>query len=87
MRAAVVCMYQAKEIGVERAIALRDKLEIRDFYCIHCGDSVRAHKAGVGHSDAHFEHLKENDQCPYSRAGPNHVNVGGGDSLFEGLET
>lgn len=64
MRAAKDCIYENRRIPVESALALREN-EIREFFCIECGEQVRPHKAGAN-SKAHFEHLERSKSCSYS---------------------
>lgn len=54
-------------MDVDDALALRDQSDSRPYFtCIHCNEPVRAHRAGTGHSEAHFEHYEINPECPHS---------------------
>jgi hypothetical protein len=85
MRAAVECRYNATTITIDDALRLRDaksisKSENLAFTCLVCSQLLRAHRAG-DNSAAHFEHRKQNPDCPHS-AGPIAANTGGFEETF-----
>ena len=71
MPRATTCILDGSEIGIVEALQLREeflagRLQNRpDYRCAHCGEIVRAHKAG-GLMGAHFEHMSGNPSCPRS---------------------
>jgi hypothetical protein len=57
-----VCKLSGREIGIDEALALRDKKGERGFRCIGCGGPVVAH-AGGADGKRHFEHHPKNERC------------------------
>ena len=64
------CTLDDREISIDEAIEMRDSVRDRrinmpDFRCTECGNSVRPHNSG-GNACAHFEHLDRNPNCRLS---------------------
>jgi predicted RNA-binding Zn-ribbon protein involved in translation (DUF1610 family) len=67
MPTAIYCIYNGKEISIKKAIELRKKNSSSLFLCVSCGEAIKPHASG-GHTDAHFEHLVRNPECPLSHS-------------------
>jgi len=65
MKAATECLFEDQRISIELALEYR-QIGRHHFFCIECGQQVRAHRAGEN-SKAHFEHFKKNVECSYSQ--------------------
>lgn len=61
----VTCVWEGRSLMIEEALELRDQRgsSTLDFQCPHCGERVRAHKAGTTGQGAHFEHRIRNPLC------------------------
>ena len=64
------CLLDGKPTTIAEALALRDGAQKRkaappQLRCDECTYPVEAHKDGTTGGKAHFEHVDENQQCPY----------------------
>ena len=61
----VVCSWEGRSLTIDEALRLRTQRASAtlQFFCLDCGERVRAHKAGTTGQGAHFEHLVRNPQC------------------------
>ena len=61
----VVCQWEGRSLKIEEALELRSQRPASSlqFYCLCCGQRVRAHKAGTTGQGAHFEHFVRNPTC------------------------
>ena len=60
-------LYHEKPIEINQALELRDeakraKTSAPQFYCVECGEWIRAHKAGEN-AAAHFEYFTKTAHC------------------------
>lgn len=67
MPTSVTCFWNGSEIGIEKAIEIRDNENVPLFLCVQCGERVKAHSGG-GHTSAHFEHVHRNPGCTLSHS-------------------
>ena len=64
------CLLDGKPTTIAEALELREEARRRDvdapeFRWDECTYMVEAHKDGTTGGKAHFEHVDENQQCPY----------------------
>ena len=61
----VLCQWEGRTLTIDEALALRSQRSASSlqFFCLDCGQRVRAHKAGTTGQGAHFEHLVRNPLC------------------------
>lgn len=81
MATSTKCLYKGEVITIEFAIITKKTNKSAVFTCVQCEQSVRPHLGG-GHTNAHFEHLKRNENCPLShnsksyKYSPPNVSIG-----------
>jgi predicted RNase H-like nuclease len=68
----VVCSWEGRSLTIDEALLLRNQRASATlhFYCLECGERIRAHKAGTTGQGAHFEHLVRNPLCSGGSGSP-----------------
>jgi hypothetical protein len=65
MPTSIKCKWKSREISIEEALEIKIEQRSPLFQCVYCNERVKAHSGG-GHTSAHFEHIKRNNECPFS---------------------